>query len=80
MDYIRDHVLLPSDNYRSLGITYHFADIFLPELKRMVALAVEGGANAARAVPSSEAIMALVQPFVNALAVADDAPMLVRIK
>lgn len=57
---IRDEVLLPSDTLLAIGVAYHVSDVWLPELQ---AAAAGGGGR-----PPHASLVALLEPFAEALA------------
>jgi hypothetical protein len=64
--------LIPASNSKSLGLSYHLADVWLQELKRLPAQQ--------QASLSQQGALLLLEPFVAALEAAGEAPLLARIK
>ena len=64
--------LLPQEAHASNGFAYHLTDLFLVELRRVVTAPEER--------PGSAALLALLEPFCQALAQSDHEPLMARLR
>uniref|UniRef100_A0A383VAX4 Uncharacterized protein n=1 Tax=Tetradesmus obliquus TaxID=3088 RepID=A0A383VAX4_TETOB len=64
--------LIPPSSSKSLGLSYHLADVWLQELKRLPAQQQQA--------LSQQALLQLLEPFVAVLEAAGEQPLLARIK
>ena len=64
--------LLPQEAHASNGFAYHLTDLFLVELRCVVTAPEER--------PGSAALLALLEPFCQALAQSDHEPLMARLK
>jgi hypothetical protein len=77
-ELMSDNLFLSEDGCRAIGVAYHIADVFLPELQKAVK-EVAGQAGPAAA-PSAEVLASLLNPFVMVLVKASDQPLLTRVR
>ena len=80
ISYLKGSVLLPPDVHRALGLTFHVADLYLPEIKALVSAETEAGAPAERAAVPAAALRALLGPFVSVMEETTDLVTLTRIR
>ena len=70
-------VLLPQDNLVAAGLAYHMCDLLLPELAAVCSSSGSGGASAA---PQQTTLLALLEPFCQALARTRDPALVYRLR
>ena len=73
-------MLLPPDRHRAIGLSFHLADLFVPELKTLAASAAEAGATPARAAVPGPALRVLLAPFCRMLEATPDLHVLTRFR
>lgn len=72
--------LIPATNTgRSLGLSYHLADVWLPELRKVV-VAGAGSSGSATAPPPAASLQALLEPFVGVMQHSGEAALINRIR
>ena len=80
IDHLKGSVILPPDAHRALGMTFHIADLYLPEIKALVAAEAEAGIPAERAAVPGTVLRALLGPFVSLMEETTDLVTLTRIR
>ena len=73
-------MILPKDAHRALGMTFHIADLYLPEIKALVAAEAGAGVPAARAAIPGPVLRALLGPFCRLVESTPDLVVLTRIR
>ena len=75
-----DAVVMPPDAHRAVGLTFHLADLYLPEVKILASAAVESGVKAEKAAIPGPALRLLLSPFTHLLESTLDQHVLTRVK
>ncbi len=77
--FIRDDVLLPPDAHRASGLSFHLADVLLPEVEAFALRQAQQQGRPGAGVPGS-ALRALLEPFCRMLEATPDLPVVTRIR
>ncbi|GAX73957.1 hypothetical protein CEUSTIGMA_g1407.t1 [Chlamydomonas eustigma] len=78
MAFIKDGVLLPKDSHHAVGLTYHLADLIVPEIKALASS--ERTASSSAPVVPGPALKALLMPFCQYIEIVPDLPKLTRVR
>jgi ribosomal RNA-processing protein 1 len=74
--FLQNNVMLPEDTLPAAGVSYHIADIIIPELQNIV----ENNKNINNSPPSDATLKLLLAPFIKTTQLTGDPALLARLK